>query len=228
MLNPRAARMPDTRDKTPGSFWTRQFRVWRVNASVDGGGAARGEGARISLESIFHSKVGRGHSSCPRVETARSMAQLARNGALTVVDDGMDSLLCAPLGRVNDREGRRSLSRVRELKVVGDGRRADFVRAPLGRCRRRREEPLRWLLLACGRRGGATAEHREGHDGGNACRRMSGLIRARCPPHEVELSWSVRTLLCAEQREKKREAADSPTPAAANCRGASRRSQPGV
>lgn len=42
MLNPRAARMPDTRDKTPGSFWTRQFRVWRVNASCDGGGAAPG------------------------------------------------------------------------------------------------------------------------------------------------------------------------------------------
>lgn len=39
MLNPRAARIPDTRDRTPGSFCTRQFRVCRVNGWCEGGGA---------------------------------------------------------------------------------------------------------------------------------------------------------------------------------------------
>jgi hypothetical protein len=38
MLNPRAARIPDTRDRTPGSFWTRQFKVCFLKGSVLGGG----------------------------------------------------------------------------------------------------------------------------------------------------------------------------------------------
>lgn len=128
------------------------------------------------------------------------MAQLGRKG-LTVVDDGMDRLLCAPLGRVNDGEGRRSLSRVRELKVVGNRRRADFVRAPLGRCRRRREEAL--LLLACGRRGGAATEHREGHDGDAL---LQGSERVDQNPLSYEVTvWtllSLPTLRCAGQRER--------------------------
>lgn len=46
MLKPRAARMPDTRDRTPGSFWTRQLRVWRVKGWREGGGAACGHAGR--------------------------------------------------------------------------------------------------------------------------------------------------------------------------------------
>lgn len=38
-LNPRAARVPETRERTPGSFCTRQLRTLRVNGWVDGGGA---------------------------------------------------------------------------------------------------------------------------------------------------------------------------------------------
>ena len=34
MLKPRAARIPDTRDKTPGSFCTRQLRMCRFGGFV--------------------------------------------------------------------------------------------------------------------------------------------------------------------------------------------------
>lgn len=38
MLKPRPARIPDTRERTPGSFCTRQLSRWRLNGSVLGGG----------------------------------------------------------------------------------------------------------------------------------------------------------------------------------------------
>jgi hypothetical protein len=40
MLKPRAARMPDTRDRTPGSFCTRQFRMWRLRGDCEGSGVS--------------------------------------------------------------------------------------------------------------------------------------------------------------------------------------------
>lgn len=44
MLNPLAARMPDTRDRTPGSFCTRQFRICLF------GGATEGRGVSYSID----------------------------------------------------------------------------------------------------------------------------------------------------------------------------------
>ena len=45
-LKPRAARMPDTRDSTPGSFCTRQLSTWRVKGCVEGGGVLYLQGER--------------------------------------------------------------------------------------------------------------------------------------------------------------------------------------
>ena len=40
MLKPRAARIPDTRDNTPGSFWTRQLRICRFGGRREGSGVS--------------------------------------------------------------------------------------------------------------------------------------------------------------------------------------------
>lgn len=38
MLKPRAARIPETRERTPGSFWTRQLRTCLLFGCVDAAG----------------------------------------------------------------------------------------------------------------------------------------------------------------------------------------------
>lgn len=40
MLKPRAARIPDTRDSTPGSFCTRQLRMCRLGGVMEGEGVS--------------------------------------------------------------------------------------------------------------------------------------------------------------------------------------------
>ena len=40
ILNPRAAKMPETRESTPGSFWTRQLSICLVDLLVLGSGVS--------------------------------------------------------------------------------------------------------------------------------------------------------------------------------------------
>jgi hypothetical protein len=40
MLKPLAARIPDTRESTPGSFWTRQLRMCRFGGAAEGAGVS--------------------------------------------------------------------------------------------------------------------------------------------------------------------------------------------
>ena len=40
MLKPRAARIPETRERTPGSFCTRQLRMWRFGGREEGMGVS--------------------------------------------------------------------------------------------------------------------------------------------------------------------------------------------
>lgn len=40
MLKPRAARIPETRESTPGSFCTRQLSIWRFGGAVEGRGVS--------------------------------------------------------------------------------------------------------------------------------------------------------------------------------------------
>lgn len=57
MLNPRAARMPDTRESTPGSFCTRQLSVCLVNGCSEGGGAGEPDASeKGSTENVLFSR----------------------------------------------------------------------------------------------------------------------------------------------------------------------------
>jgi hypothetical protein len=61
MLKPLAARIPETRERTPGSFWTRQLRTWRFGGAEDGSGVSyRIEETAAEADQASVSDVGRG------------------------------------------------------------------------------------------------------------------------------------------------------------------------
>lgn len=61
MLNPLAAKVPETPDKTPGSFWTKQFKTCCFGGALEITGVSyKIEETAVSADQFGVSKVGNG------------------------------------------------------------------------------------------------------------------------------------------------------------------------